>query len=138
MRLGEDSEDTRRKLEGDLEETKVYIVKGELSDRRRTPFASGGLYSTAADVTAFYQMMLNGGVSQGKRLLKKKTVVVCVVRAVFGHVRKKCKQDARKERGDRRRELQRSSSASELQLAPSSTPTRSSSPAELQLSSASL
>ena len=64
----------RPNKEGDLEETKVYIVKGELSDRRRTPFASGGLYSTAADVTAFYQMMLNGGVSQGKRLLKKKTV----------------------------------------------------------------
>ena len=64
----------RPNKEGVLEETKVFIVDGKLSDRKRTPFASGGLYSTAADVTAFYQMMLNGGVSQGKRLLKKKTV----------------------------------------------------------------
>ena len=65
----------RPNKEGALEETKVYIVDGKLSDRSRTPFASGGLYSTAEDVTAFYQMMLNGGVSGGKRLLKKKTVM---------------------------------------------------------------
>ena len=64
----------RPNKEGSLEEVKVFIVDGKLSDRRRTPFASGGLYSTAEDVTKFYQMMLNGGVVQGKRLLKKKTV----------------------------------------------------------------
>ena len=65
----------RPNKEGSLEEVKVFIVDGKLSDRRRTPFASGGLYSTAEDVTKFYQMMLNGGVVQGKRLLKKKTVM---------------------------------------------------------------
>ena len=64
----------RPNKEGNLEESSVSIVNGGLSDRRRTPYASGGLFSTAGDVTAFYQMMLNGGVSGGKQLLKKKTV----------------------------------------------------------------
>ncbi|MBL8223205.1 MAG: beta-lactamase family protein, partial [Bryobacterales bacterium] len=31
----------------------------------------GGLYSTAQDMAAFYQLMLNGGVYQGKRILTK-------------------------------------------------------------------
>ncbi len=64
----------RPNKEGNLEQARVSIVNGGLSDRRRTPYASGGLFSTAGDVTAFYQMMLNGGVAGGKRLLKKKTV----------------------------------------------------------------
>ena len=37
---------------------------------------AGGLYSTAGDVTLFYQMMLNGGVTNGKRILKKETVAL--------------------------------------------------------------
>ena len=55
----------RLNKEGNLEESSVSIVNGGLSDRRRTPYASGGLFSTAGDVTAFYQMMLNGGAQAG-------------------------------------------------------------------------
>ncbi len=42
----------------------------------RYPMPEGGLYSTAHDLAAFYQMMLNGGVYQGKRLLSKASVEV--------------------------------------------------------------
>lgn len=42
--------------------------------RAKYPMPEGGLYSTAADLAAFYQMMLNGGVYQGKRLLSKASV----------------------------------------------------------------
>ncbi len=38
------------------------------------PLPEGGLYSTATDLFAFYQMMLNGGVHQGKRLLSKPAI----------------------------------------------------------------
>jgi CubicO group peptidase (beta-lactamase class C family) len=47
---------------------------GGLSNRKRTPYPAGGLFSTAGDMIRFYQMMLHGGVADGKRLLKKKTV----------------------------------------------------------------
>lgn len=57
-----------------LEETEVYFVQGPISDRNRTPYPAGGLYSTAADLTTFYQMMLNSGVSRGKRLLSASAV----------------------------------------------------------------
>ncbi len=59
---------------GKLEETTVYFTEGSLSDRRRTPFPAGGLYSSAKDVGQFYRMMLNGGELDGKRLLKPETV----------------------------------------------------------------
>jgi CubicO group peptidase (beta-lactamase class C family) len=59
---------------GKLEETTVYFTEGSLSDRRRTPFPAGGLYSSAKDVAQFYRMMLNGGELDGKRLLKPETV----------------------------------------------------------------
>jgi CubicO group peptidase (beta-lactamase class C family) len=57
-----------------LEETSIYFIKGNLSDRRRTPFPAGGLFSTAADMARFYQMMLNGGEAGGKRLLSTSAV----------------------------------------------------------------
>jgi CubicO group peptidase (beta-lactamase class C family) len=38
------------------------------------PAPEYGLYSTAADVAAFYQMMLDGGTWKGKRLLSRSTV----------------------------------------------------------------
>jgi CubicO group peptidase (beta-lactamase class C family) len=57
-----------------LAEATVFFVKGPLSSRDRTPFPSGGLYSTARDISRFYQMMLNGGTWHGKRLLARKTV----------------------------------------------------------------
>jgi CubicO group peptidase (beta-lactamase class C family) len=57
-----------------LAETNVFYVPGNLSDRSRPPRPAGGLYSTARDVAKFYQMMLNGGTVDGKRLLKPETV----------------------------------------------------------------
>lgn len=55
----------------DLEETGIYFIQGSLSDKYRTAFPSGGLFSTAEDVLKFYQMMLDGGVWQGKRLVSE-------------------------------------------------------------------
>jgi len=52
----------------------IRYMGGGLSNRKRTPYPAGGLFSTAGDMIRFYQMMLHGGVADGKRLLKKKTV----------------------------------------------------------------
>jgi CubicO group peptidase (beta-lactamase class C family) len=57
-----------------LAETNLYFFRGELTDRSRTPLPAGGLFSTARDVAKFYQMMLDGGVAGGERLLKEETV----------------------------------------------------------------
>lgn len=57
-----------------LEEVDIYFVKGGLSDRRRTAVPAGGLFSTAQDMASFYQMMLNGGSFQGRRILAENTV----------------------------------------------------------------
>jgi CubicO group peptidase (beta-lactamase class C family) len=59
-----------------LEETDIFFVKGGLSDRKRTPQPAGGLFSAAADMARFYQMMLNGGELHGKRILSKQSVVL--------------------------------------------------------------
>jgi CubicO group peptidase (beta-lactamase class C family) len=40
------------------------------------PLPEGGIYATAADMAAFYQMMLNGGTYNGVRLLSRATVDV--------------------------------------------------------------
>ena len=61
---------------GKLQPVEVYFLKGGLSNRKRTPYPAGGLYSTAADVVAFYQMMLNGGTYKGKQVLQKKTAAL--------------------------------------------------------------
>jgi CubicO group peptidase (beta-lactamase class C family) len=51
---------------------------GPLKYRKGAKYSlpEGGLYSTAADLAAFYQMMLNAGAYNGKRLLSKSTVGV--------------------------------------------------------------
>jgi len=51
---------------------------GDLVYRKgaKYPMPEGGLYSTAQDMAAFYQMMLNGGMYNGKRLLSKASVEV--------------------------------------------------------------
>jgi CubicO group peptidase (beta-lactamase class C family) len=54
-----------------LERTTSWIT--DLSEGR-TPNPSGGLFSTATDVARFYQMLLNGGVLDGKRVLSEKAV----------------------------------------------------------------
>ncbi|MBM3727889.1 MAG: beta-lactamase family protein [Acidobacteria bacterium] len=43
-------------------------------DGARYPLPEGGLYSTAADLFALYQMMLNGGTYKGVRILSKASV----------------------------------------------------------------
>lgn len=57
-----------------LEETPVTVFKYPLSDRKRQPMPGGGLFSTAQDVGRVCQMVLNGGVYQGKRYLSDAAV----------------------------------------------------------------
>ena len=61
----------------------VYgAVAGKLNDygdaiyRKGSLYAmpEGGMYSTATDLVAFYRMMLNGGIYNGKRLISKASV----------------------------------------------------------------
>ncbi len=58
----------------DLEETTISQLKYPLNDRKRQPMPAGGLFSTAGDVGRFCQMILNHGVSNGKRLLSEAAV----------------------------------------------------------------
>jgi CubicO group peptidase (beta-lactamase class C family) len=62
---------TTRKLE---ETTIAYMYGGAVTDRARPPLGGAGLFSTAADLAKFYQMMLNGGELAGRRVLKPETV----------------------------------------------------------------
>ena len=58
-----------------LEPTGVYFLRGApLADKHRTPYPAGGLFSCAADVAKFYQMMLDGGLANGKQLLSEAAV----------------------------------------------------------------
>jgi CubicO group peptidase (beta-lactamase class C family) len=60
---------------GKLEEVKIsYLYGGAVTDRARPALGGAGLFSTAEDVTKFYQMMLNRGELGGKRVLKPETV----------------------------------------------------------------
>jgi CubicO group peptidase (beta-lactamase class C family) len=60
---------------GRLEEVKIsYLYGGAVTDRARPALGGAGLFSTAEDVTKFYQMMLNRGELGGKRVLKPETV----------------------------------------------------------------
>jgi len=55
----------------DLVETTITQLKYPLDDRKREPMPAGGLFSTAADIGRFCQMILNGGVLEGKRYLSE-------------------------------------------------------------------
>ena len=58
-----------------LDETTIpYLYKTAVTDRERPPLGGAGLFSTAEDVAMFYQMMLNKGALNGKRILKSATV----------------------------------------------------------------
>lgn len=58
-----------------LEETTIpYLYKTAPTDRKRPPLAGAGLFSTAEDVARFYQMMLNRGTLNGRRILHAETV----------------------------------------------------------------
>lgn len=55
--------------------TRAYnpYVTSEPNDRRMTE-PSGGLFSTATDMARFYQMILDGGVFQGQRIISAKAI----------------------------------------------------------------
>ena len=58
-----------------LEETTIpYLYNTQVTDRDRPPLGGAGLFSTAEDIARFYQMMLNQGTVNGKRILKAATV----------------------------------------------------------------
>ena len=57
-----------------LEETTVTQLRYPLTDRTRQPMPAGGLFSTASDVARYCQMILNGGVLDGKRYLSEAAV----------------------------------------------------------------
>lgn len=58
----------------DLEETTVTQCHYPLQDRRRQPMPAGGLFSTAADVAVFCQMLMNGGTHHGTRIISEAAV----------------------------------------------------------------
>jgi len=57
-----------------LDETTVGQLTYPLTDRRRQPMPAGGLFSTAADVARFCQMILNGGELDGHRYVSEAAV----------------------------------------------------------------
>jgi len=71
---------------GGLEETNIWFIRGDLSDRSRTAFPSGGLFSTAQDMWRFYQMALNGGEFNGKRIVSRESLQL-MTRTQTGDIR---------------------------------------------------
>ncbi len=57
-----------------LAEVTISQLTHPLDDQRRQPYPAGGLFSTAADVYRFCQMISLGGVHDGKRLVSEKSV----------------------------------------------------------------
>jgi len=57
-----------------LEVTTIGQMKYPLEGPGRYPFPAGGLFSTAADVSKFCQLILNGGVYRGQRLISEAAV----------------------------------------------------------------
>ena len=57
-----------------LEETTITQLRYPLDDRSREPMPAGGLFSTAADMARFCQMILNGGVWAGKRIVSEAAI----------------------------------------------------------------
>jgi CubicO group peptidase (beta-lactamase class C family) len=67
------------KIDGKLSRSKGDILGGDATEYRhgaKYPAPEFGLYSTASDLAAFYQMMLHGGVYNAKRLLSPESVRV--------------------------------------------------------------
>lgn len=61
--------------EAKLRETTIsYFYGTEVEDRGRPPLGGAGLFSTAADIARFYQMMLNRGELNRRRILRPETV----------------------------------------------------------------
>jgi len=65
----------RNAQSGKLQPTPIdYMYGGSVTDLERPPLGGAGLFSTAEDVTRFYQMMLDHGAWNGRRILKPETV----------------------------------------------------------------
>jgi CubicO group peptidase (beta-lactamase class C family) len=65
----------RNAQSGKLQPTPIdYMYGGAVTDHERPPLGGAGLFSTAEDVTRFYQMMLNRGAWNGRQILKPGTV----------------------------------------------------------------
>jgi CubicO group peptidase (beta-lactamase class C family) len=58
---------------GDLEAIKMPFLPADPA-HPKTPYPSGGLFSTASDMARFYQMILNGGELDGKRIVSRDAV----------------------------------------------------------------
>ena len=57
-----------------LDETIINQLTYPLNNRKRGPCPAGGLFSTAADVGVFCQMLLNGGQWNGKRYISEAAI----------------------------------------------------------------
>ena len=54
-----------------LKERPIHQLSYPLTNPRRAPMPAGGLFSTASDIMKFCQMILNNGVSGGKRYISE-------------------------------------------------------------------
>jgi CubicO group peptidase (beta-lactamase class C family) len=67
--------------EAKLRETTIsYLYGTDVDDRQRPPLGGAGLFSTATDIARFYQMMLNKGELNGRRILNAETVAEMIRR----------------------------------------------------------
>jgi CubicO group peptidase (beta-lactamase class C family) len=57
-----------------LEEATLTQLTYPLNERYRKPMPAGGLFSTAADCAKFCQMVLSGGVADGRRFLSEASI----------------------------------------------------------------
>jgi len=57
-----------------IEPAPLVAFTPPLSNRKRAPFPGGGLFSTAADLAKFCQMILNGGTLHGRKYLAPEKV----------------------------------------------------------------
>ena len=57
-----------------LEVAEIKYLTPPFSNKKRTPLAAGGLFSTAGDLYRLYAMLLNGGTLDGRRYLSAETL----------------------------------------------------------------
>ncbi len=63
-----------------LEEMEIDQLRYPLDDPRRRPMPAGGLFSTASDVAAFAQMILQQGARNGRRYLSAAAIATMTVK----------------------------------------------------------
>jgi CubicO group peptidase (beta-lactamase class C family) len=69
-----------------LDETPIEQLTYPLNDPKRRPMPAGGLFSTAADIGRFCQMILNDGEFKAKRYLSKGAVEQMTSKQTAGHI----------------------------------------------------